>query len=43
MTIVDTIADEHYGNRRRLAMEFARLINEEARELVALVRKELGA
>ncbi len=36
MTIVDTIADEHYGNRRRLAMEFARLINEEARELAAL-------
>ncbi len=36
MTIVDTIADEQYGDRRRLAMEFARLINEEARELAAL-------
>ncbi len=36
MTIVDTIADEHYRDRRRLAMEFARLINEEARELATL-------
>jgi len=36
MTIVDTLADEHYRDRRRLAMEFARVINEEARELVAL-------
>ncbi len=36
MTIVDTIADEYYGERPRLAMEFARLINEEARELEAL-------
>jgi 5-methyltetrahydropteroyltriglutamate--homocysteine methyltransferase len=36
MTIVDTIADEHYGNRRELALAFARVINEEARELEAL-------
>src|SRR2546425_124066 len=36
MTIVDTLADEHYRDRRRLALEFARVINEEARELVAL-------
>lgn len=36
MTIVDTLADEHYRDRPRLAMEFARLINEEARELAAL-------
>jgi len=35
MTIVDTLADEHYRDRARLAMEFARLLNEEARELVA--------
>jgi 5-methyltetrahydropteroyltriglutamate--homocysteine methyltransferase len=35
MTIVDTLADEYYRDRRRLAMEFARVINEEARELVA--------
>jgi 5-methyltetrahydropteroyltriglutamate--homocysteine methyltransferase len=35
MTIVDTLADEHYRDRERLAMEFARVINEEARDLVA--------
>jgi 5-methyltetrahydropteroyltriglutamate--homocysteine methyltransferase len=35
MTIVDTLADEYYGDRRRLELEFARIINEEARELVA--------
>jgi 5-methyltetrahydropteroyltriglutamate--homocysteine methyltransferase len=36
MTIVDTIADEHYRDRARLAFEFARLLNEEAREIAAL-------
>ncbi len=36
MTIVDTLADEYYRDRRRLAMEFARVINEEARELAVL-------
>jgi 5-methyltetrahydropteroyltriglutamate--homocysteine methyltransferase len=36
MTIVDTLADEYYRDRAQLAMEFARLINEEARELAAL-------
>src|SRR6185436_12931087 len=36
MTIVDTLADEYYRDRRRLALEFARVINEEARELAAL-------
>ncbi|MBM4442364.1 MAG: methionine synthase [Candidatus Rokubacteria bacterium] len=36
MTIVDTIADEHYGDRRTLAFAFAKVINEEARELAAL-------
>src|SRR5689334_15146805 len=35
MTIVDTLADEHYRDRARLAFAFARVINEEARELVA--------
>ena len=34
MTIVDTLADEHYRDRARLAMDLARVINEEARELV---------
>jgi 5-methyltetrahydropteroyltriglutamate--homocysteine methyltransferase len=36
MTIVDTIADEHYRDRRSLALAFAKVINEEARELEAL-------
>jgi 5-methyltetrahydropteroyltriglutamate--homocysteine methyltransferase len=36
MTIVDTIADEHYGRRDDLAMAFAAVLNEEARELQAL-------
>jgi 5-methyltetrahydropteroyltriglutamate--homocysteine methyltransferase len=35
MTIVDTLADEHYRDRARLALAFARVINEEARELCA--------
>jgi 5-methyltetrahydropteroyltriglutamate--homocysteine methyltransferase len=35
MTIADTIHDAHYGRRDRLAMDLARLINEEARELEA--------
>jgi 5-methyltetrahydropteroyltriglutamate--homocysteine methyltransferase len=36
MTIVDTIADEHYRDRIALAMAFAELLNEEARELAAI-------
>jgi len=36
MTIVDTLADAYYRDRARLAFEFARVINEEARELAAL-------
>lgn len=36
MTICDTIADEHYGSRPEMAMAFADLLNEEARELEAL-------
>jgi 5-methyltetrahydropteroyltriglutamate--homocysteine methyltransferase len=35
MTIVDTIADAHYGDRVKMAMAFAGLLNEEARALVA--------
>jgi 5-methyltetrahydropteroyltriglutamate--homocysteine methyltransferase len=35
MTIVDTIADQHYGDRIKMAMAFADLLNEEARALVA--------
>jgi 5-methyltetrahydropteroyltriglutamate--homocysteine methyltransferase len=36
MTIVDTIADEHYGRKEDLAFAFAAALNEEARELEAL-------
>src|SRR6266478_7817079 len=36
MTIVDTIADGYYGEKPALAMAFAALLNEEARELAAL-------
>src|ERR1700730_16069057 len=36
MTIVDTIADAHYGDKIALAMAFAALLNEEARELAAI-------
>src|SRR5499427_3520884 len=35
MTIVDTIADAHYGDRVRMAMAFAGLLNAEARALAA--------
>ncbi len=33
MTIVDTLADEYFRDRRALAMEFARVLNEEIRDL----------
>ncbi len=36
MTICDTIADAHYGRRADMAMAFAKLLNEEAREIAAL-------
>ncbi|MCZ8311426.1 MAG: methionine synthase [Magnetospirillum sp.] len=36
MTIVDTIADRFYGDRVKMAMAFAELLNEEAKELAAL-------
>ena len=36
MTIIDTIADGYYGDRIKMAMRFAELLNEEARELEAL-------
>jgi 5-methyltetrahydropteroyltriglutamate--homocysteine methyltransferase len=36
MTIADTVADAHYGDRVALAMAFAALLNEEARELAAI-------
>jgi 5-methyltetrahydropteroyltriglutamate--homocysteine methyltransferase len=36
MTIIDTIADSHYGDRVAMAMAFAEVLNEEARELAAI-------
>jgi len=36
MTIADTLADEHYRDRERLALAVAQALNEEARELAAL-------
>ena len=35
MTIIDTIADAHYGNKVDMAMAFAALLNQEARALEA--------
>jgi 5-methyltetrahydropteroyltriglutamate--homocysteine methyltransferase len=35
MTMVDTLEDDHYGDRQELAMIFASILNEEARELEA--------
>ncbi|MBL8674346.1 MAG: methionine synthase [Rhodospirillales bacterium] len=36
MTLIDTLANEHYRDRIDMAFAFARLLNEEARELEAL-------
>jgi 5-methyltetrahydropteroyltriglutamate--homocysteine methyltransferase len=36
MTMVDTVFDEHYGSREKLAFAFAEILNQEARELAAL-------
>ncbi len=33
MTIIDTIADQHYGDRVKMAMAFAKLLNQEAKAL----------
>ncbi|HEX5478006.1 MAG TPA: methionine synthase [Burkholderiales bacterium] len=33
MTIVDTLSDRHYGDKEKLAMAFAALLNQEARAL----------
>jgi len=36
MTMVDTLYDEYYSSREKLAWEFANILNEEARELAAV-------
>ncbi len=35
MTMIDTLYDDHYRSREKLAWEFARILNEEAKELEA--------
>ncbi len=36
MTMVDTLYDAHYGSREKLAQEFAKILNQEAKELEAV-------
>src|SRR5699024_958109 len=36
MTMVDTLYDDHYKSRRELAWDFAKILNEEAKELEAV-------
>jgi 5-methyltetrahydropteroyltriglutamate--homocysteine methyltransferase len=36
MTMIDTLADKHYGSREKLAFEFATILNQEAKELAAV-------
>ena len=36
MTIIDTLYDDHYGSRKKLAWEFAKILNQEAKELEAV-------
>lgn len=36
MTMVDTLYNEHYKNREKLAWEFAKILNQEAKELEAV-------
>lgn len=36
MTMVDTLYDSYYGSREKLAWEFAKVLNEEAKELEAV-------
>jgi len=36
MTMVDTLADEYYGSREKLAFAFAEILNQEAKEIAAL-------
>ena len=35
MTMIDTLSDKHYKSREKLAWEFAKILNEEAKELEA--------
>lgn len=35
MTMIDTLYDNHYKSREKLAREFAKILNQEAKELEA--------
>ncbi|NRA62405.1 MAG: methionine synthase, partial [Psychrobium sp.] len=35
MTMIDTLYDEHYKSRKELALEFAKILNQEAKDLEA--------
>ncbi|SQC12432.1 5-methyltetrahydropteroyltriglutamate-homocysteine methyltransferase [Klebsiella pneumoniae] len=35
MTMIDTLYDNHYKSREKLAWEFAKILNQEAKELEA--------
>lgn len=35
MTMIDTLSDQYYGSREKLAWEFAKILNQEAKELAA--------
>ncbi len=35
MTMIDTLYDGHYKSREKLAWEFAKILNQEAKELEA--------
>ena len=36
MTLIDTLYDDHYHSRKKLAWEFAKILNQEAKELEAV-------
>ncbi len=36
MTMIDTLYDDHYKSREKLAWEFAKILNQEAKELAAI-------
>lgn len=35
MTMIDTLSDQYYGSREKLAWEFAKILNQEAKEMAA--------
>ena len=43
MTIVDTVADRFYGDKVKMAMAFAELLNQEALALQAMLAQDAAA